>query len=69
MNHFTKCHEYFAANGGEDHTPVELTIPLASPNPRALIIFAHGSENGMDSPRNQHVAKVLNENGFATFCC
>jgi dipeptidyl aminopeptidase/acylaminoacyl peptidase len=55
-----------AANDGQDHTRGELIIPLVSPKPRALIIFAHGSSSGMDSPRNHHVAQVLNGNGFAT---
>lgn len=56
----------YDANDGEDHIQGELTIPLASSTPRALIVFAHGSGSGRDSPRNNHVAKVLNENGFAT---
>jgi putative phosphoribosyl transferase len=34
--------------------------------PKAIIIFAHGSGSGKDSPRNRHVAKMLNDNGFAT---
>ena len=35
--------------------------------PRSLIVFAHGSGSGQSSPRNQYVANILNENGFATF--
>ena len=35
--------------------------------PRSLIVFAHGSGSGHASPRNQYVANILNENGFATF--
>lgn len=54
------------ANDDDDGLTGELTVPSVSPKPMALIIFAHGSDSGMDSPRNQHVAKVLNENGFAT---
>jgi dienelactone hydrolase len=55
----------FAGDSGT-YLQGELTIPLASPKARALIIFAHGSGSSMDSPRNQYVAKVLNGNGFAT---
>ncbi len=51
---------------GNNHIQGELTVPSASTKPRALIIFAHGSGSGKDSPRNQHVARTLNENGFAT---
>jgi putative phosphoribosyl transferase len=40
-----------------------LSIPE---NPKALIIFAHGSGGGRGCPRNQHVANTLNQKGFAT---
>lgn len=40
-----------------------LTIP---PNAKAVVIFAHGSGSGRFSPRNQYVAKVLNNAGLAT---
>ena len=40
-----------------------LQIP---PNPKALIVFAHGSGGGRDSPRNNLVATALNQIGFAT---
>jgi putative phosphoribosyl transferase len=33
---------------------------------RGLVIFAHGSGSGRNSPRNQYVASVLNEQGIAT---
>lgn len=39
------------------------TVPK---NATAAIIFAHGSGSGRLSPRNQYVAKRLNEAGFAT---
>jgi dienelactone hydrolase len=55
-----------AANDDMDSIPGELTVPSASRKPEALIIFAHGGGSGRDSPRNQHVAQVLNRNGFAT---
>jgi putative phosphoribosyl transferase len=41
----------------------DLTIPA---NAKALVTFAHGSGSSRFSPRNQHVAKVFNENGLAT---
>ncbi len=40
-----------------------LTVPK---NASAVVLFAHGSGSGRLSPRNQAVAKVLNESGFAT---
>ena len=36
----------------------DLTIPV---NARGLVIFAHGSGSGRQSPRNRYVAGVLNE--------
>ena len=42
----------------------KLTIPSSAI--KALIIFAHGSGSGKESPRNQYVAKALNGFGFAT---
>ena len=38
----------------------------ASENPRALVIFAHGSGSGRMSPRNNYVAKALRASGLAT---
>lgn len=40
-----------------------LTVPA---NPIAMVIFAHGSGSGRLSPRNNHVAAALREDGFAT---
>ncbi|HEY9091606.1 dienelactone hydrolase family protein [Parasphingorhabdus sp.] len=40
-----------------------LTVPK---NATAMIIFAHGSGSGRLSPRNNHVAAALREDGFAT---
>jgi dienelactone hydrolase len=40
-----------------------LTIPRGA---TAVVIFAHGSGSGRFSPRNQYVAKILNEAGMAT---
>ena len=35
-------------------------------NSKGLVIFAHGSGSGRYSPRNQYVAKVLNDDGLST---
>jgi dienelactone hydrolase len=40
-----------------------LTIPQ---HPKGVVAFAHGSGSSRHSPRNQYVARVLNEAGFAT---
>ena len=40
-----------------------LTVPA---NAAAMVIFAHGSGSGRLSPRNNHVAAALREDGFAT---
>ena len=40
-----------------------LTVPEGA---TAMIIFAHGSGSGRLSPRNNHVAAALREDGFAT---
>src|SRR5437867_9562803 len=40
-----------------------LTIPG---NAVALVLFAHGSGSSRNSPRNQFVARTLNEAGLAT---
>jgi putative phosphoribosyl transferase len=35
-------------------------------NPRGVVLFAHGTGSGRKSPRNQEVARIMNQNGFAT---
>jgi putative phosphoribosyl transferase len=40
-----------------------LTIPT---NPTGLVLFVHGSGSSRHSPRNQYVARILNEAGLAT---
>src|SRR5947207_328366 len=40
-----------------------LSIPL---NAKAIVLFVHGSGSSRLSPRNQLVAKILNEAGLAT---
>lgn len=37
-----------------------------SPDAQAMVIFAHGSGSGRSSPRNQFVARVIQEAGIAT---
>jgi dienelactone hydrolase len=50
-----------------DVAGVELNGDLAlAPDAGILIIFAHGSGSSRHSPRNQYVAAVLQEAGFAT---
>lgn len=41
----------------------DLRLP---PSPRGLVLFAHGSGSSRHSPRNRHVASVLNAAGLAT---
>lgn len=41
----------------------ELTIPPAAPG---LVLFAHGSGSSRHSPRNQSVARVIQESGLGT---
>ena len=41
----------------------DLIVPA---NAKAVVLFAHGSGSSRFSPRNQHVAKFLNENGLGT---
>lgn len=36
------------------------------PDARGVVLFAHGSGSGRHSPRNRHVARVLQEAGLAT---
>ncbi|MDA4115109.1 MAG: dienelactone hydrolase family protein [Thaumarchaeota archaeon] len=44
--------------------PGILTLPRE--NPRAVVVFAHGSGSSRLSPRNAYVATVLHESGFGT---
>lgn len=48
---------------GSHPFPGELRIPE---NPKALIVFAHGSGSGRFSPRNRLVAQALHRAGFGT---
>lgn len=47
--------------------PVDLAGDLCvPPNPRGIVLFAHGSGSSRLSPRNRAVAETLNGAGFAT---
>lgn len=46
-----------------DVVEADLVLP---PNPRGLVIFAHGSGSSRHSPRNQMVAGALQQAGLAT---
>jgi putative phosphoribosyl transferase len=48
---------------GREKVAADLVVP---PKTRGLVIFAHGSGSGRRSPRNQAVARVLQDAGFAT---
>src|SRR5512132_1461411 len=48
---------------GSSHLAGLLVVP---PDAKGLVIFAHGSGSGRFSPRNNHVARKLQEVGFAT---
>lgn len=49
--------------GGGLTLPGYLEIPDGA---GGVVVFAHGSGSSRDSPRNQHVARLLNDAGFAT---
>jgi putative phosphoribosyl transferase len=46
-------------------TALEGTVSVPS-GARGIVVFAHGSGSGRHSPRNRHVAAVLNDAGLAT---
>jgi dienelactone hydrolase len=46
-----------------EHLDADLTVPVS---PSGLVIFAHGSGSGRHSPRNQLVARTLQERRLAT---
>ena len=58
----------------EKYTPIEIELDglalkgnLSIPeNAIGMVVFSHGSGSSRLSPRNNYVAKVLNENGLAT---
>lgn len=52
-------------NGLEENAHVKGSLAIPS-EARGIVIFAHGSGSSRNSPRNQYVAKVLNEACFAT---
>ena len=47
--------------------PVELEgILSVPPKARGIVLFAHGTGSGRFSPRNQHVAEIIQQAGIAT---
>jgi putative phosphoribosyl transferase len=48
---------------GKETIEGNLTLPLEA---KGIVVFAHGSGSGRFSPRNQYVAKVLNDVGIGT---
>lgn len=48
-----------------DHVTLEGALSLP-PQPRGMVIFAHGSGSSRHSPRNMLVARLLREAGLAT---
>jgi pimeloyl-ACP methyl ester carboxylesterase len=52
-----------AIRAGDVSLDATVTVP---PEHRGIVVFAHGSGSGRHSPRNQFVATVLNDSGFAT---
>jgi putative phosphoribosyl transferase len=57
-----------------EHIPVLVPLESATldgdlsmpPAPKGLVLFAHGSGSSRHSPRNRHVAEVLNEHSLGT---
>jgi pimeloyl-ACP methyl ester carboxylesterase len=57
-----------------EQRPLQVAVPGAvldadlslPPDACGLVLFAHGSGSSRHSPRNRHVARVLNEAGLAT---
>ena len=52
-----------SVQAGEVTLSGNLVIPLGA---QGIVLFAHGSGSSRHSPRNRHVAKVLNDAGLAT---
>src|SRR5512138_2380171 len=55
--------EDVAPAAGEVRLAGSLTVPEGAPG---IVVFAHGSGSSRHSPRNRHVARVLNEAGLGT---
>jgi len=48
---------------GDVELPADVGVP---PEPRGLVVFAHGSGSSRQSPRNRAVAETLRDHGLAT---
>ncbi len=62
MNRAHRDDDVDVGSGGE-HLAGHLTVPTGA---RSIVIFAHGSGSSRHSPRNRHVARVLNQAGLGT---
>ena len=49
----------------EGNIPLEGNLNVPN-NPRGIVLFVHGSGSSRHSPRNQLVARILHDAGFAT---
>jgi putative phosphoribosyl transferase len=58
-----KLNELIGISVGEKTLIGELRIPS---NPKAIVLFSHGSGSSRHSPRNKEVANFMRQNGFAT---
>jgi hypothetical protein len=47
-----------------NHKAIDFSLTLQSPT--GIVIFAHGSGSGKNSPRNSAVAELMNKEGLAT---
>ncbi len=55
--------EEVEATAGVIRLPGYLTVPAGAPG---IVVFVHGSGSSRYSPRNRHVARVLNQAGLGT---
>ena len=51
---------------GRHHLRGDYGRPSGGAPPRGLVLFAHGSGSSRQSPRNQYVARTLEQHGLAT---
>ena len=54
---------HVSVNAGDAVLAGDLAVPK---RPTGFVVFAHGSGSSRHSPRNRHVAQVLNDEGLAT---
>jgi putative phosphoribosyl transferase len=54
------------ADNDYEYLQGDLSVPYPSVGLKSLIILSHGSSSSRKSIRNRYVARILNNNGFAT---